>query len=270
MAVRHDRLTRLDARGDDRFGGGRAVHHDVAELDGLIRLHDEDERPLLAGLHRRCRHHGGVLLRRELHRDVDELPRPEPAIGVGKRALDLDRAGRGVHGVVHERNPSGSRRGVVVGRAGQHAQRAARHVAFELGEARLGNRERDLHRHDLIDHDERRVVVGAHEVALVHHQRAGAAGDRRLDGGVFELHLGVLERGAIGGHGGVERRQATRATVSTCSRGAMPLVGQVLITAWPWPRRWPPAPRRARDWPGPVRAPPRAAAGRARRAAAPW
>jgi hypothetical protein len=47
--------------------------------------------------------------------------------------------------------------------------------------------------------DDRRGVVGAHQVALVHLQQAGAAADRRGDGRVVELHLGALDIGAIGG-----------------------------------------------------------------------
>ena len=53
-----------------------------------------------------------------------------------------------------------------------------------------------------IDHDQRCRRRGAHEVALVTISAPVQAGERCLDGGVFELHLGVLERGAVGGDGG--------------------------------------------------------------------
>ena len=81
------------------------------------------------------------------------------------------------------------------------AQRAAGHVFLQLGQTRFRNRERDRDRRDLIDHDERRLVVGANQVALVHHQRAGASGDRRGDGRVLQLHLRVLHRRFVGIHG---------------------------------------------------------------------
>ena len=62
----------------------------------------------------------------------------------------------------------------------------------------------------------------------MHHQRAGAAGERRFDGGVFELHLGVLERGAVGGDGGVEGGQGRARRVHLFARGDA-LVRQVLV-----------------------------------------
>ena len=51
-------------------------------------------------------------------------------------------------------------------------------------------------------------VVGADKVALVHDQRAGAAGDRRGDGRVLQLDLRVFDGGAIGLERRFERRGA--------------------------------------------------------------
>jgi hypothetical protein len=96
LAVGDHRLTGLEPAGDHRVGRGRARDDDVAQLHRLIRFHDEHEGPLLAGLHRLGGHHGGVLLRRQLHGHVHVLARPQAAIGVGERALHLDRAGLGI------------------------------------------------------------------------------------------------------------------------------------------------------------------------------
>jgi hypothetical protein len=49
------------------------------------------------------------------------------------------------------------------------------------------------------------VVVGPHEIALVHHQRARAPGDRRANRRVLELHLRILQRRLVGIHSCVER-----------------------------------------------------------------
>jgi hypothetical protein len=59
---------------------------------------------------------------------------------------------------------------------------------------------------DLIDDHERRLIVGAHEVALVHHQRAGASADRCGDRRVLQLHFRVLDRSLVGIDGRVQGR----------------------------------------------------------------
>ena len=60
------------------------------------------------------------------------------------------------------------------------------------------------------------------------HQRAGAAGDRRRDRRVLELNLRVLDGGAIGFDGGVQRGDAVVRAVSTCSRGRDAALGELV------------------------------------------
>ncbi len=67
-----------------------------------------------------------------------------------------------------------------------------RHVAFDRRELRFGQRERNVHRRDLVDGDDRRRVVGANEIARVHLEQTRAAVERRGDCRVIELHAGVL------------------------------------------------------------------------------
>ena len=102
------------------------------------------------------------------------------------------------------------------------------HVALQRGQLRFGNREAStLIGDELVDDDERRRVVGAHEIARVHHQRAGAAGDRRRDRRVLQLDARVVDRGAIGGDRRRSSASAFALAVSTCSRVAMPRVGEI-------------------------------------------
>ncbi len=61
--------------------------------DGAVVLDHIHERPGRPALHRRGRHHHHLAQRVDQQLDVDELPRPELQIGVGKLALDLHRAG---------------------------------------------------------------------------------------------------------------------------------------------------------------------------------
>ena len=124
----------------------------------------------------------------------------------------------------------------------------ARHVAPQVRQQRFGKGERDVDRRDLVDGDERRLIVGAHQVAGVDHQRAGAAGDRRADGGVLQLHLRVLDRGAIGGERGLERGDAGARGVALLARDDAALRRAARSAARsPWRSR--PAPCRARGSP---------------------
>ena len=67
----------------------------VPHLDRLVRLDDERERSLLAGLDRRRGHDDRVGVGRQRDDDVDELPGPQTRdLSFGKGALDPDRAGR--------------------------------------------------------------------------------------------------------------------------------------------------------------------------------
>ena len=63
---------------------------------------------------------------------------------------------------------------------------------LSAGELRLGHGERDVDRRELVDDDERRRVVGANQIALVHHQGAGAPRHRRGDRRVLQLNARVL------------------------------------------------------------------------------
>ena len=66
-----------------------------------------------------------------------------------------------------------------------------------------------VHRRHLVDGDQRCLVVGAHQVAGIHTDLAGAAGEGRADGGKAQFQAGRvhrrlagLDRGAEGGHPG--------------------------------------------------------------------
>ena len=67
------------------------------------------------------------------------------------------------------------RRAGVVRRQRLDLHRPLRHVALQLRQPRLRDAERDVNRRHLVDDHERRHVVGADQVALVDHQRAGPA-----------------------------------------------------------------------------------------------
>ena len=84
--------------------------------------------------------------------------------------------------------------------------------------AASGKRKRHVDRRDLVDDDERRLIVGADQIAGVDHQRAGSAGDRRADGRVLQLHFRVLDGGAIGGDVGFERRRGRARGVALLAR----------------------------------------------------
>ena len=77
------------------------------------------------------------------------------------------------------------------------------------------------------DHDPR-GVARVHDVALVHEADAGAAIQRRGDGGVGELHAGVIDGGRVVFHLGRELR-GLRLLVIELLRGDHLLLRQILV-----------------------------------------
>ena len=110
VTVGHDGIAGLTPAGKHRLAPADPVHGDGTHLDGLVRLHHEHVRPLLAGLHRDRRDDDRLRIRGQRHDDVDELAGPEPPIGVRKRPFDANRAGVLVNGVVDERRSGRPRR----------------------------------------------------------------------------------------------------------------------------------------------------------------
>jgi hypothetical protein len=189
----HDLLAARHTRRHHHVVALALTERDRPELDGLIRLDDVDERPLLTDLRR---------LTRDQHRrrrgenqlDVDELTRPEMAIGVPNRRAKVDRAGPGLHGVVQERHRAHARTRVGVRRQSHPRLKcAAGHLCLHLREVALGDGEVRVDGIDPLDHQQRRRVR-LHDVPDVDQTSAGPTVDRRMDVAIVEIELRVLER----------------------------------------------------------------------------
>ena len=185
---------------------------------------------LLPGLHRDGRHDNGAGVGCQGHADVDELPRPQAVVGVWKGALDFDRSGGLIDGVVDERDAPRRSIAGVVGRLGLNANGSCGHVALECRKLRFRNRKRHVDRRHLVDDDERKRVVGADQIARVYHQRPGAARHRRRDRRVLQLDLRVLDSGAVGADRRVERRGVGRHLIDLLARRDA-AGGEVLIAS---------------------------------------
>ena len=210
---------------DDHVLVDLARHRDGPDLDRVVGLHDVD---VLAG---RRRQHGGTrdddrpCLVRQIQRHLDEQAGPQALAAVLERALQLDRPGGRIDGVVDEchapvldearlrrhRGPLprrdvaaerwrllDRRRRLRAGRdrrlpARRDDERLLRLIAANVTEVAPRDRERHVNRRHLVDHDERRGVVGAHEIAHVDAKRAGAARHRRGDPRVGEIQFRVLD-----------------------------------------------------------------------------
>ncbi len=70
-------------------------------------------------------------------------------------------------------------------------------ISREVG---LGHREGNQDRLDLVDLDERAVVVGFDDIANLDEQAPCPSVDRRADRAVFELEARILEHGPVGPH----------------------------------------------------------------------
>ena len=119
-----------------------------------------------------------------------------------KCPFQLDGACGHVHRVVDECEHALLENAAVLFRRGQHLHLAAVHVLLDVVQLRLRHRECDVDGRQLIDGDQI-DVVGLDDVALLHHQVSGAAVDRRADGGIAELDLGLLHGRFIGLDGGL-------------------------------------------------------------------
>ncbi len=83
----------------------------------------------------------------------------------------------------------------------------------------------DRDRLQLGDRQHARHIVGVHDVAGVHQAEAGAAGQRRLDGGVGQLHLGAVDGRLVGLDLGRKTCDSSRALVQQLL-GGVALLGQ--------------------------------------------
>src|ERR1019366_5488820 len=90
LPLRDHRLAQLQTLVHDHVLIDAGAGGDGPHLHRPILLHHIDIRTVLAGLDRLVRHYDGVWLGGEPQGDTDKLPRPQLAIGVGKRALQLD------------------------------------------------------------------------------------------------------------------------------------------------------------------------------------
>ena len=86
LTVGHHRLADLHAAIDDRIALVLAGHLHGTQLGRTVVPDHVDEGPLLARLHRCCRHHHAALLLLEHELDVDELAGPEALILVWRRS----------------------------------------------------------------------------------------------------------------------------------------------------------------------------------------
>lgn len=194
---------------DDAFAGLEALADDGALADHAgdlhrphgsrhVGLHDIEIVAVLPHLEGGRRHGNRVLLGPQGRHDVHELARPQPAVGVGHRRLQRDRAGRGVDIVVDEGDDAGHGRARILRNGRLDADLSLVVGPADLRQVLLGGGERDVDRPDLGDGDKRAGVGRAHHVALLQGNCPGAAVDRRPDGHVAERQARIL-------HGGLRR-----------------------------------------------------------------
>ena len=179
-----------------------------AAARGAVRRQDEDEPPLLAGLHRGGGHGDAPPPAAVTKRDLHVLPGPEPQVRIGEARLEQDGAGVGVDGAVDEDELALGDRGVgMVGTGADDRRRAVGHRRLDLAEPALRHRELHEDRVDLGDGGERRALAGAHHVADADGQRAEAAVDLGGDGGEVEVQPGLRDL-RLGGRARWRRRRA--------------------------------------------------------------
>ena len=108
-----------------------ALHRN--HLGGAVRLHDVDELSALADLKCLQRHEDGIFLGLQNQTDVDELARPEMAVGIIQSRAQFDGADSGRGSPVRPRGAS-------VPGVTRSKRRSARNPANEVADHRAGSR----------------------------------------------------------------------------------------------------------------------------------
>ena len=186
-----------------RDHGARIVllrDRDRPHRDLVLGFDHVNERPLRPALHGGGRHDHDLFQRIDQHADVDELPRPELQVGVGKFRLDADRSRRLIHLVVDHPQGALIDRGAVVAasastRSGPFAK--ALLTCWNCCCGRLNSTEIGW---TCVITTRPLGVVRLHQIAFVDHAHAGAAGDRRDDLGVAQHGHCVVDRRLIALH----------------------------------------------------------------------
>ena len=231
-------LEAREAGGDDAVAGAEALRdhrHGVVllrDLDGahgslVVRADDVDEGAVGAALHGGGRHHDDVVERLQEKAHVDELARPELQLAVGEVSLDADGARRLVDLVVDDLERALVEHGLAVGLQRLDCERALGARLVDLRQLLLRQREQHRYRAHLGDDDDA-GVGSAHEVADVDEAHAGAAVDRRDDGGVADHGARVVDRRVVGLHLRLQLRHQRALGVDRLGRDD---VGRELLVA---------------------------------------
>src|SRR5215467_15013511 len=204
-----DALVRVEPALDHRLAFILFLHDDWTYGHRVVVLDHVDEGAVWAPLNGTGGNDHHLLERIDQQTNIDELPGPELQVRVWKFGLEFHRTGRLVHLVVDHLERSAIENGVIVRTQGIDRKRALGESSIHLGQILLRQVERHRDRLKLGDHNDRGRTCRADDVALVDLAYAGAAVDRRDDGGVAELCPRVFDRRLVGLHNrGVLRHQS--------------------------------------------------------------
>ena len=145
-------------------------YFDWADFDRLVVFDDEGEVAFRAALDDHFRHHDGPLLNGQQQAGVDELARPEPQIGVGKRRFEFELTGGGINLIVNHGEFAFAHDIRIALTEGQDSEAGVRPLALLLDRAQglFREQEDDGDRLELGDDHDARQIAGANDVALVH------------------------------------------------------------------------------------------------------
>ena len=150
-------------------------------------------------LDRVVRHHRGILQRLHQQPGRDRLARPQGVVLVVEHRLEADGAAGGVDLIVDHRQRTFRQRLLAVGRDRDHLERLTGLGLVDVGQLLFRRGEDHGDRLDLGDRHDAGLGRRVDDVADIDLTQAGDARDRRLDGGIIELGLGVGDRGIVGG-----------------------------------------------------------------------
>src|SRR6266446_7063447 len=197
LARDYDLLPRFEAGFDKRDTAVDLADPDRAQFDPVFRIHNIGEGSTAVALDGGGRHGVSVPVSIKADANVDELPRPQLALGIGEGSLKPDSAGLNVDAVVHDRERALFPHRLAVRIESGHLDLAFGHRLVDRHEMLLRQREGDRDGLQLRDHDNAACLARANIIPRVDQANAGAPGNRGPYGGVVEFQGGGIDVGLI-------------------------------------------------------------------------
>ena len=124
---------------------------------------------------------------------VYELTRPQAILAIVENGFQANRSRVGVHRIVDDRESAADGLGSFFIRCNLDCESVTRLQSRNFAEIAFRHAEGHENRFDLIDHDQRIIVVGLYEISRMHEQISGPSGNRRTNFAIAQVQLRLFD-----------------------------------------------------------------------------